>query len=116
MPSNDPLQDHLNGLVSYIESFAGSRLAKERTSATLSRIVRKLYVINDTELGHLNQDFWAQAAMGSVKGLDCKRGCDSCCYQLVIATIPEVIHVAEHLRSTLSEAEIAELVRAVDAY
>ena len=42
--------------------------------------------------------------------LACQPGCAWCCHLYVIfATIPEVLAIAEHLRRTLTEAELADL-------
>ena len=39
----------------------------------------------------------------------CKKGCDSCCYLRVSATIPEVLNIAEQILDNFSDAEIASL-------
>jgi Fe-S-cluster containining protein len=40
-------------------------------------------------------------------GVACRAGCDHCCYQSVGATPPETLAIADHLRRTLSKAELA---------
>lgn len=37
----------------------------------------------------------------------CSEGCAWCCYASVLTTIPEVLRIAQHLRETLSPAELA---------
>jgi hypothetical protein len=39
----------------------------------------------------------------------CARGCSSCCHQRVELTSPEVLALADHLRTTLDEAAFAKL-------
>ena len=45
--------------------------------------------------------------------MDCRPGCAWCCHlYVVMATIPELLVIAEHLWSTLAEAELADELRA----
>jgi len=42
--------------------------------------------------------------------MDCRPGCAWCCHlYVVMTTIPELLVIAEHLRSTLAEAELADV-------
>jgi hypothetical protein len=44
----------------------------------------------------------------------CKEGCSWCCVIVVQTTIPEVLRIARHLRQTLTEAQVPELLRKID--
>jgi Fe-S-cluster containining protein len=39
----------------------------------------------------------------------CRKGCDSCCYMRVVATVPEIVSVIAYLRETFSSDELAAL-------
>lgn len=39
----------------------------------------------------------------------CQEGCAHCCYTTVFASTPEIIRIADHLKATRSEAELAAL-------
>jgi Fe-S-cluster containining protein len=41
----------------------------------------------------------------------CQEGCAHCCYTSVLASTPEILRIADHLRSARSEAELAALRR-----
>jgi hypothetical protein len=44
----------------------------------------------------------------------CKEGCSWCCVIVVQTTIPEVFRIARHLRQTLTEVQLHELLRKID--
>src|SRR5438477_188820 len=46
---------------------------------------------------------------GEIANIECKKGCGFCCTQMVAVTIPEVLRLADHIRSTWSEEERAAL-------
>jgi hypothetical protein len=46
--------------------------------------------------------------------LACKEGCSWCCVLLVQTTIPEVLRIARHLRQTLTEVQVHDLLRKID--
>jgi Fe-S-cluster containining protein len=48
--------------------------------------------------------------------IDCKPGCSHCCHRVVPAQIPDVIRVAEHIRSTFTEDQLAELKQRLNDY
>ncbi|MDC0677580.1 YkgJ family cysteine cluster protein [Sorangium atrum] len=52
----------------------------------------------------------ARAPDGAVA---CRAGCDHCCHQSVGVTPPEALAIADHLRSTLSDAELARVAQHV---
>ena len=45
----------------------------------------------------------------------CRKGCDICCYIRVKASIPEVLHLADHIRATFSNIEILDLKKRIDS-
>ena len=56
----------------------------------------------------------SRAPAGSVA---CKAGCDHCCYQAVGVTPPEALAIAQHLKDTLSSAQLALVAaRVAEAY
>jgi Fe-S-cluster containining protein len=52
----------------------------------------------------------ARAPEGAVA---CRAGCDHCCYHSVGVTPPEALAIADHLRATLSDAELARVAQHV---
>ncbi|WP_437734453.1 YkgJ family cysteine cluster protein [Sorangium sp. So ce1335] len=52
----------------------------------------------------------ARAPGGAVA---CRAGCDHCCYQSVGVTPPEALAIADHLKTTLSDAALARVTRRV---
>jgi Fe-S-cluster containining protein len=48
-------------------------------------------------------------------GVACKAGCAHCCYQSVGVTPPEALAIADHLRQTLSDSELAKVAARVAA-
>ncbi len=39
----------------------------------------------------------------------CKKGCDSCCYMRVVATVPEIVSVVAYVRETFSKDDLTML-------
>ncbi|WP_437490458.1 YkgJ family cysteine cluster protein [Sorangium sp. So ce1014] len=52
----------------------------------------------------------ARAPSGAVA---CRAGCDHCCYQSVGVTPPEALAIADHLKTTLPDAQLARVTRHV---
>lgn len=74
-----------------------------RGQATLERTV-KLAQSAMAATSRLADGLLARAPSGAVA---CKSGCDHCCYQSVGVTAPEALAIADHLRRTLTEDELA---------
>jgi hypothetical protein len=49
----------------------------------------------------------AEGLLARGAGVACHAGCDHCCYQSVGVTPPEALAIVAHLRSTLTDAELA---------
>ncbi len=45
----------------------------------------------------------------------CKEGCSYCCHQVVFASAPEILRIADHVKSTRSAEQVAELAARVEA-
>jgi Fe-S-cluster containining protein len=73
--------------------------------ATLERTV-KLARSAMAATSRLADALLARAPSGAVA---CKAGCDHCCYQSVGVTAPEALAIADHLRRTLTENELADV-------
>ncbi|WP_437308203.1 YkgJ family cysteine cluster protein [Sorangium sp. So ce388] len=61
-------------------------------------------------LSRLAAGLLARAPGGAVA---CRAGCDHCCYQAVGVTPPEALAIADHLRTTLPDAELARVAQRV---
>lgn len=58
----------------------------------------------------LAEGLLSRAPSGAVA---CRAGCDHCCYQSVGVTPPEALAIVDHLKTTLSDTELARVARRV---
>lgn len=67
-------------------------------------------------MGRLADKLIAQAQQDSRETVACKAGCSHCCYQQVLATVPEVLAVADHIMETWTADQIDDLKKRMEAY
>lgn len=81
-------------------------LAGQRTPERLEKMLRKLRLYANNETANLD----AAVQQGSPTPnqplpIACKAGCAHCCHQRVFATIPELLVIANHVRTTFAPEE-----------
>jgi len=108
-PTRDLFAQHMGGLQNFAESYGDSKLKRSRSEESLTALIRKVDIVAAGE----SKEMWANienltTRVGLLKP-DCKIGCDHCCYQVVAATIPEVLNVAAYVRANFSAEQQEEL-------
>ena len=83
-------------------------LRMERSHDSAMRLVRKVELTLDREIGELQRTRPEKAA--------CKPGCDHCCYRVRFADALEVSAVADFVRKNFDKAARAELDKRIDIY
>lgn len=104
LPGDRQAYAHLTSLRLSSRDVASLNLDAEKTPEALNTAVRKLFTIATKQTQALEQ-----AAAYEGKHLACKNGCWFCCTQIVMATLPEILRIADHIRETWSDEERAEL-------
>lgn len=109
------IQHLLAGLSDFAQTFTESAL-KAGTPEKIGGLIRKIDLIADRDLA---QSFRIVDSPGSPfrgRTVACQAGCDYCCRQTVMATIPEVLAMATWLESNLPAKNLAALKKRAKDY
>ena len=91
-------------------------LSLERTQEALGTAIRKVTKIEDKEIGTIQRVVEERAARGEINNIACCKGCWYCCAQMVAATIPEVLRLANHIRESWTDDQRARLAERMAEY
>lgn len=58
---------------------------------------------------------FAEAEARAGKPYACRAGCSACCHQIVLCTAPEAVLIADHLRATLTDAQLETAASKLEA-
>jgi Fe-S-cluster containining protein len=85
-----------------------SFLAESKTSETLHKVVDHTYSFD----AQAKRALVAQLVKDPRRLPVCTPGCAFCCHLSVMASVPEILRIAKHLRDTLDADRLAELLAA----
>jgi hypothetical protein len=94
-------QNFLDTLAQTSVTMTHAALSKGSTQVGLDGLIRHLSSILDFETVRQRNEAGVE--------LDCKAGCDSCCYEAVLASAPEILSIYYFLLDTLKPDEIEAL-------
>jgi hypothetical protein len=107
-------REFLNAVAKRAEQTMAEGLTAQ--AAGMDKAVGAIHQITTDNMAIIERNARAQQARGAkLPQVACREGCDFCCFLRVRASIPEVVHIANHLRTNLDEAELAELAERIDA-
>src|SRR5579871_5058504 len=110
------LEAHFEGLRSFADTYTEGAIKRERSGLSLLRVIQRMDKVADREIDIIHQRAEEHAAQGKSPAIACRKGCGYCCYQVVAASIPEVLLVADYLRKNRSTAELEATVKKLAAY
>jgi hypothetical protein len=115
-PTLDPTLIRLNKLEADCREATGGAIAVERSPSELARAVRRVAKLEDKEIEAIQESVRRRALAGEVPMVACAKGCWHCCAQMVAATIPEVLSIAEQIREHWTDEQKASLLDRIDEY
>ena len=99
-----------------VTSTLQSALNPESSLATLTKAVDTVHEIANHNIGMIEENAEAMRRKGNLlPQIACKAGCDICCHIRVMASVPEVLRIAEYVREHFSENEQDLLGKRIDA-
>ena len=107
--ANQSLNAKYGGLYAFAKDVTLSNLEEERTPDKLIRLTNKLERFAEREISAMHDQIsqLGEKAVGILPV--CRLGCWHCCTHLVLATVPEILNLADQIRASWSEDEIAAL-------
>ena len=114
--SNEEILLRLKQLQDRAYSVTDDRLTIERTESELIGALRRVTKLQNAEIDAIQARIDERATRGEIANIDCAKGCWSCCAQMVAVTIPEVLRLAGHIRSTFDSEQRADLDRRMAGY
>src|SRR2546423_6638122 len=103
------LQAEFGWLYAFARETTESQLKEERTPDRLTRMVSKLEKLAEREINSIHARITELGERGLPMMPACQKGCWYCCTHMVTTTVPEIIRIADHIRATWDDAQIAEL-------
>jgi len=104
-----PLQAEFGWLYSLAKEATVSQLAEERTAEKLEKLIARLERVTEREIGKVHEKIAAMGEKGVPLMPACRKGCYYCCSHMVTATGPELIRIADFVRTNWTAAQISEL-------
>jgi uncharacterized protein len=114
--SNEAFTQRLQQLEMKSMTAIDNSLAFDRTPSELLSGLRRVTKAQDREIGAIQTMVDERAARGEIANIDCSMGCWFCCTQMVAVTIPEVLRLADHIRSAYSAEERENLNERMASY
>ncbi len=109
-------QDWLNSVQQQVATKLESALQPSSNSQSLTASVSSIHELANRNIEMIENNAAEMRRKGQkLPQIACKKGCDICCFIRVKASIPEVLHIADHVRSTFTDAEIENLKAKIDA-
>ena len=94
----DAWERHIAGLTSFAENYTDNALKRECSPAAGNKLIRKLELVADTEIGRMYAQIASMPEPEREKWTpDCKAGCSHCCYQVVAVTVPELLGFVDYI-------------------
>jgi Fe-S-cluster containining protein len=106
----DPRAKELQSLEALCFEVLSKGLGDDRSAARLLELVSKL------QNGLLRQTERNRIELGYEERVACKRGCDSCCFRVVIAGVPDLVRAEAFVRSKLTPQQQKDLRRRLYQY
>lgn len=107
--SGPSLQQQFGGLYAFAKDVAASALDADASAPSLEKLTGKLERLTEREIGRLHEQLEAMGERAIGLKPACARGCWFCCTHVVVATAPEILLLAEHIRANWTDAQILEL-------
>src|SRR5438477_2889855 len=94
----DAWDRHIAGLTSFAQNYTENALKRECSSASGNKLIRKLELVADSEIGRMYAQIASMPEPEREKWTpDCRAGCSHCCYQVVAVTIPELLGFVDYI-------------------
>lgn len=103
------LQAELGWLYGFAKDTTETQLRLDRTPVQTDKLTAKLERLAEREINTIHRKIADLGEAGAHLLPACKKGCWYCCTHMVTATVPEIIHVANHVRANWNEEQIAGL-------
>jgi uncharacterized protein len=110
------LQQEFGGLYAFAKDVTASALAEESTQANLVRLSGKLARLAEKEISRLHGQLAEMGDRGLAFKPACSKGCWFCCTHVVVATAPEILLLADHIRTTWNAEAIRQLHMRIEAH
>ena len=107
--ASSSLQAELGWLYAFAKDTTETKLKDERSADQLDKLTTRLEKLAEKEINGIHAKIAALGEAGAHLMPACKMGCWYCCSHMVTATVPEIIHVANHIRANWTEEQIAAL-------
>jgi hypothetical protein len=103
------MQAKYGGLYAFAKDVTVSNLAEERTPQKLIRLTNKLERLAEREIAGMHEQISQLGDKAAGILPVCRMGCWHCCTHMVLATVPEILNLAEQVCSTWNDQQIAAL-------
>ncbi|MBI1756703.1 MAG: hypothetical protein HYR64_06300 [Fimbriimonas ginsengisoli] len=118
VPDPGPIQlpPRLQGMLDSSRALSDRATEGVTTPERINGLLRKLESYASREIDRLEHEVGEAAAKGKGKAVACSMGCHWCCHQVVAATIPEVLLLAQWIRENFDPGQIDALKSRCAAY
>jgi len=110
------LQAKFGGLYHFAKDVTQSNLSEERTPEKLIRLTNKLERLAEREIAGIHEQIAKMGEQGKAIMPVCRAGCWHCCTHMVLASVPEILNLADQIRQTWTEEEISALRQRITAH
>jgi hypothetical protein len=115
-PSDSQSLKRLEALERQSEESSDNSLSLELTPSSLVSAVRKACKHEDREIASIHVSVGELSQRGQIPPIACRKGCWHCCAQIVGATIPEILRIAQLIRTHWTTEEQAALGNRIEEF